>query len=506
MKNVLPHAAVLILCLSAVFAASAQNLRIGLQEDPDKLDPAQARTYVSRLVFQSLCDKLVDLDERLEFVPRLATSWSWSADHKVLTFTLRKGVVFQDGTPFDAAAAKANLDRDLTLKTSSRKAELETVEKVDAPNPDTLVLTLKHPDATLLAALSDRAGMMISPATFQSSDVNAVALHPVCSGPYKFVSRVQDSSIVLEKFKDYWDAKDYHFDRVSFIPIPDSTVRLQNLMAGDLDLIERVNPSDLNAVKQNANLKLYPSSGLGFELLQFNEDNGPEAKTNPFANPLVRQALNLVIDRNAINQAIGYGYFDPAGQLLPPSSPYADAKLFAPPVANIEKAKALLQQAGTPQVTAHFMFGNDTTSTAVAQMIQAMASQAGINLVLQPTEYAALNGLMHSGRFEVAMRAWSGRPDPDGNIYQYVACNGGWNDGKYCNQKVDALLNQARTIPDLAQRKALYDQAQQLETADMGVVPLYFPPWLFAGKAALHGFKAYPDGMIRLGGVTLSSK
>ncbi|KOQ18482.1 ABC transporter substrate-binding protein, partial [Achromobacter xylosoxidans] len=143
----------------AAGAACAQNIRIGLQEDPDVLDPHRARTYVGRIVFTSLCDKLVDIDPKLHFVPQLATSWSFSPDNKVLTFKLREDALFHDGSKFDAAAAKANLERAMTLPDSLRKGELASVEKVEAPDAATLVLTLKQPDATLLAQLSDRAGM-----------------------------------------------------------------------------------------------------------------------------------------------------------------------------------------------------------------------------------------------------------------------------------------------------------------------------------------------------------
>lgn len=206
-------------------AALAQDLRIGLQEDPDVLDPHRARTYVGRIVFTSLCDKLVDIDEKLQFVPQLAQSWSFSEDNKTLTFKLRTDVQFHDGSKFDAAAARANLGRAMTLQDSMRKGELASVEKIEAPDPATLVLTLKRPDATLLAQLSDRAGMMLSPKAFEG-DAAAVGRKPICSGPYKFVERVQNDRIVLQKFDQYYGAKDYHFDKLVFLPIPDTTVRL----------------------------------------------------------------------------------------------------------------------------------------------------------------------------------------------------------------------------------------------------------------------------------------
>lgn len=482
-------------------SALAQELRIGLQEDPDTLDPQRARTYVSRIVFTSLCDKLIDVDDKLHFVPQLAKSWSWSADNKTLTFKLRDDALFQDGTKFDAAAAKANFDREMTIPESMRKTEISSVASVAAPDPTTLVLTLKQPDATLLAALSDRAGMMLSPASFQGKPVDAVAQHPVCSGPYKFVERVQNDRIVLQKFKRYYDAKDYHFDRLVFMPIPDTTVRLSNLRAGDLQMLERLSPADVPQVKQDASLTFAPAKGLGFQELFFNIGNGPMAQQTPFKDARVRKALELTIDRNAINQVVGNGIFEPAGQPFPPASPYYNQK-FAPPARDVAKAKALLKQAGVAlPVKGTLSFGNNTTTSAIAQMIQAMAAEGGFDLSLQPMEYAAMLSRTRQGNFEMALQGWSGRVDPDGNLALFVECKASFNDGHYCNAEVDKLLKEARLVPDEAQRKALYDQAQAILTKDDPYIYLYYQPWPFVLQKKVLGFTAYPDGMIRLKGV-----
>ena len=185
--------------LLAAPAAAQTTLRIGLQEDPDILDPHEARTFVGRIAFNALCDKLLDTSPTLEFVPRLALSWTFAADGKTMTMKLRPGVKFHDGTAFDAAAVKANIDRALTLQTSRRKSEIASVAQVDVVDPLTVAFKLKAPDAPLLAQLSDRAGMMLSPASFGQP----VGPKPVCSGPYKFVERVQNDRIVLERFADH---------------------------------------------------------------------------------------------------------------------------------------------------------------------------------------------------------------------------------------------------------------------------------------------------------------
>src|SRR2546423_4411008 len=141
----------------------SQTLRIGLAEDPDILDPTLARTFVGRIVFAALCDKLFDLDEKLNIVPQLATGYQWSPDYKALTLKLRPGVTFHDGEKFDAAAVKFNIERHKTMAGSNRRGELAPVSSVDGIDAATVRLNLTAPFSPLLAQLADRAGMMVSP-------------------------------------------------------------------------------------------------------------------------------------------------------------------------------------------------------------------------------------------------------------------------------------------------------------------------------------------------------
>ena len=312
-------AAALLLPLQT--GASAQTtLRIGLAEDPDILDPTMARTYVGRIVFASLCDKLFDIDEKLNIVPQLALSHETSADGKEVTIKLRPGVKFQDGEPFDAEAAKFSLERHLTLPTSFRKPELAALDHVDVVDPLTVKLVLKAPYSPLLAQLTDRAGMMVSPkAAKQEGD--KFGLHPVCAGPYKFVERVQQDRIVFEKFADYWNKDNVFIDRVVFLPIVDSTVRLANLKSGGLDLIERLLATDIKDVRADPKLKLSSTLSLGYQGITINIGN--DKNKGPLSQSAkVRQALDLAIDREALNQVVYNGEFVPGNQWVNPEHPY----------------------------------------------------------------------------------------------------------------------------------------------------------------------------------------
>jgi peptide/nickel transport system substrate-binding protein len=492
--------AVILITLTGSKAFSAPLLRIGLQDDPDVLDPHRSRTYVGRIVYAALCDKLVDVTPTLEFRPRLALSWSWDESETMLTFELRPDVTFHDGEPFNAEAVKFNLDRARTLPDSHRKSELASIAEVEAVAPLTVRLKLKKRDATLMAQLSDRAGMMLSPKAAAGPDFGAA---PVCSGPYKFVERKQQDRIVLERFPAHWNNSAYHFDRLIYLPIPDATVRLANLRAGDLDVIERPAATDLRAVAENPDLAVARSPGLGYVSLYFNLANGERAKTALAADKRVRQALELAIDRETLNKVVFDGRYSPGDQPFPNASPFF-AETLPMRGRNIEKAKALLKEAGaTTPIKAELKAGASPVSQQAAQVIQAMAAEAGFELSLRATEYATLLKDQQQGNFELSLSAWSGRIDPDGNLYPFVTCGSSMNDTRYCNAEVDRLLNEARAVNDQKARKALYEQALGLLREDLPLIYLYFEPRIFVMTKKLQGFGAHPDGLIRLEAVEM---
>jgi peptide/nickel transport system substrate-binding protein len=222
--RVLLVAAMLTLVVST--SVSAQGvLRIGLNDDPDALDPTISRAYVGRLVFAALCDKLFDVTPDLRIVPQLATGYEWAADHKSVVLKLRPGVKFHDGEPFNAEAVRFNIDRHINTPGSFRKSEIGEITKVDVVNDLTVRLALSEPLTPLIAALTDRAGMMVSPKAAKELG-DRFGTKPVCAGPYRFVERVAQGKIVLERFAGYWDRGNVHLERVEFVPITDSTARV----------------------------------------------------------------------------------------------------------------------------------------------------------------------------------------------------------------------------------------------------------------------------------------
>jgi peptide/nickel transport system substrate-binding protein len=501
----LASALALAFALSAAIAGSAfaqTNLRIGLAEDPDVLDPSLARTYVGRIVFSSICDKLFDIDEKLNVVPQLALGHEESADGKEVTIKLRPSVKFHDGEPFDAKAAKYSLDRHLTLKGSFRKPELGSVESVEVVDPLTIKLHLKAPFSPLLAQLTDRAGMMVSPKAAEAEG-DKFGLHPVCAGPYKFVERVQQDRIVVEKFKDYWNKDNVFIDRITYLPIVDGTVRLANLRSGGLDLIERVLATDIKTVRSDPKLKLSRAVSLGYLGLTINLKNGPKSD-NPLAKDVrVRRAFELAIDRDAINQVVFNGEFVPGNQWVNPQNPYYQEK-FPIPKRDVAKAKALLKEAGvTTPIPLDFMVPNGAETRAVAEVVQSMAAEAGFDLKIRVTEFATSLKQSEEGNYQVFLIGWSGRSDPDGNSYSFQVCGQPQNTNGYCDKEVDAAHAEARAASKFEDRKKAYEKVAAKVLTEGAIIYLYHPQVLVAHSDKLEGYKQMPDGLVRVIGLKL---
>src|ERR1700712_2069853 len=490
------------LFVSLTAGSHAQTtLRIGLAEDPDMLDPTLGRTYVGRIVFAAFCDKLFDIDEKLNIVPQLALSHETSADGKEMTIKLRPGVKSHDGEPFDAEATKFSLDRHLTFPTSFRKPELATVDHVDVVDPLTIKLVLKTPFSPLIAQLTDRAGMMVSPKAAKAEG-DKFGLHPVCAGPYKFVERVQQDRIVFEKFADYWNKDNVFIDKVVFLPIVDATVRLANLKSGGLDLIERLLATDMKAVQADPKLKLSSAIELGYQGVALNvgkdKANGPLSQSAK-----VRQALDLAIDREAINQVVFNGEFKPGNQWVSLDHPYYQ-KDFPVRPRDVAKAKALLKEAGvTAPVSVDFMVPKGAETEAVAQVIQSMAAEAGFDMKIRVTEFATSLKQAEAGEYQAFMLAWSGRIDPDGNSYVFLKSSAPQNYSAWSSPEADKALDGARLVTDQGQRKAIYEKLAKAALGEEPILYIYHRRILIAHTTRLDGYTQMPDGLVRVIGLKL---
>ena len=482
--------------------AQAQTLRFGLAEDPDVLDPTLARTFVGRIVFSALCDKLFDIDENLNIVPQLATSYQWSADSKALTLKIRQGVTFHDGEKLDAAAVKFNIERHKTMAGSNRKGELAPVASVDVVDPYTVRLNLSAPFAPLLAQLADRAGMMVSPKA-ALAEGDKFGAHPVCSGPFKFVERVAQDRIVLERYAGYWNKDAIHLDKIVYLPITDSTVRLANLKSGQLDFIERMAPSDVPQLKTDSRFKIAKITEIGYQGITINVGKSDLAQKNPLGkDPRVREAFELSLDRQGIVDVAMDGEATVGNQWVAPSNPYY-AKNVPIPKRDVAKAKQLLQAAGVPNPSFTLMTATTSDAQKIAQVVQSMAKEAGFDVKIQSTEFATSLNMADKGEFEAYVLAWSGRADPDGNIFSFEGCKQPLNYAGYCKPEVDELLKRSRTALDPAERKKDYAELAAILLRDRPIVYLFHRHWLYAYSNKVSGFHPLPDGLVRVQGLKM---
>ena len=244
-----------------------------MREDPDLLDPTLGSSYVGRIVFAGLCDKLFDITPDLHIVPQLATGYDYK-DPTHLILHMRPNVMFQDGEPVDAEAVRYTLMRELNAKGSMRRGEVNSISAITVIDPLTVELELKQPSSPLIAQFTDRAGMILPPKVVEQEQ-EKFGLKPVCSGPFRFVQRVQQDRIELERFPGYWNSAAIHLEKVIYLPQPNAAVRLANLQAGALDLVEQILPSDVPAVQRDPKLKLAVDDSLAYEGITFNTGNGP---------------------------------------------------------------------------------------------------------------------------------------------------------------------------------------------------------------------------------------
>jgi peptide/nickel transport system substrate-binding protein len=495
-------AAILTGAPAAAQTPTQTTLRIGLQGDADLLDPASGGSIVGRIMFAALCDKLIDVDANLNYVPQLATSWEWAEDGRALVMTLRPNVVFHDGTPFNAEAVRINLERYRTAPESQRKTELRAVTGVDAVDPLTVRIRLSEPQAPLLAVLSDRAGMMMSPRAIAAAG-DQIGNNPVCAGPYRFVERVQLERVVVERFPQYWNAQAIHIDRIIYMPIPNNTVRLANLRAGALDIIERVQPTDLATVRAQPRLRLVDSPALGYYSMSLNIAHGPRGQ-GPLSNPRVREALEAAIDRNVINQVVMNGEMIASNQPQAPGTTYYNTDRPVP-ARDVARARRLLAEAGIPRPSFTLYTANAPVEQQVGEVIQAMAAEAGFDVRVQPGEGVATTAAATRGDYDASIVIWSGRADPDANISIWIQCDGFLNWGQYCNRDLDALFAAARRTAVVAERQALYRQASAIYLNDRPHLFLYHLKLFWAMSDRVQGFQPHPDSIIRLQGMRLAA-
>ncbi|MEJ2359042.1 MAG: ABC transporter substrate-binding protein [Deinococcales bacterium] len=488
----------LVFALLAGAALAQQTFRIAIGVDPDSLDPAQGTTTTVDNVLDYMVQPLVTIDESGKLVPDLATSWSTSADGKTLTFDLRQGVTFQDGTPFDASAVKWNLERLLDPKVRvPRRGQLTVIDSVEVVDAHTVRLHLKEPSPALVGAMSQTTAAMLSPASVdKEGNSYANIVHPVGTGPYVYTSRQKGTNVVVSRFDGYWGEKPY-YDKVVFQIVPEATTRESLLLAGQVDLIILPPTSDLPALQNNPRVKVLfgPSDRTIFIAINTSKKVLDDKR--------VREALNYAVDKQAIIKGVLFGAADPMDAPMAPSI-FGYQKIGAYPY-DPEKAKQLLQEAGVDpsQITLHLISPTGRyvqdfpAAQAIANYIRDIGFKVDVRTMDWPTYVGTITKPQAENTTELHLLGWAPAFMDASQQMQQFDCTqsppNGLATSFYCNQDVQKLLQQASSEVDVATREKLYQQASKIIWDDAPWIFLWVQRFPMAYQANLTGIGGLPN-------------
>lgn len=478
------------------------SVTFAMNSDISNMDPLLSGLFVDRHLMYAMYDSLVRVTPKGEIIPWLATKWTISPDGKSYTFNLRTDVKYQDGAVFDAASVKWNLDRYRLTKGSLRLGELASVDSVTVIDPATVRVDLKAPFAPFLATLIDRSGMMLSQKTVEAggADFNRKAFK-AGSGPFILTEAVKDDHYTFVKNPDWWGKaangdKLPYLDTVIIKPITDGDVRLTNVKTGQVQATNAVTGKDVPTVKADPSLVYQEIPGLGYNSLVPNRAPGFVFNEKRYV-----QAVSYAMDRDELLNkgpaqgvgAVGYGQIAPSHVAFDPNF-----KPFAKP--DIAKAKQLVADVGKGPLKFELLASSgDAAILQFAQLLQAELAKADITMDIKTLLFNEIVALQQKHQQSGAtLIGWSGRTDPDGNVYDFNYTGRPNNDSAYSNAQVDALLDQTRTESDTAKRKALFQQVQQITMVDdpSRIVYSFQAAQLLTAKA-VQGFSDFPDQLPR---------
>lgn len=472
--------------------------------DSISLDPIMIEDGESAKVVANVYDTLVRYKEgSTEVEPALATEWTTSADGKEWTFKLRKGVKFHDGTPFNAEAVKFNIERQLPPNQTADMPYADftfgMIDKVVAVDENTVKFDLKTPYAPFLLNLAmSLSAPMASPEAVKKYGKD-FGMHPVGTGPFVFDSWEKDSKISLKANPDYWDGKP-KVDKLIFEVVKENSVRANKLMAGEADIIDGIDPNDVERLKGDANLNFMTSPGMNINYMAMRTDR------KPFDNPKVREAISRAINRDELVKNLYKGNALVANGPLPPILFGFDKDLKPYPY-DPEKAKQLLKEAGYdnnlsfellsyPNPRPYNAVGGDSLATA----IQGYLKQVGVNMKITSANWKEHKDNVKNGKAEAYLYGWTGdNGDPDNFLFALLHSSqigkGRLNDAKYKNPTFDDLLMKAQQSSDKNERLKDYTAAQEILVKDA--------PWVFishsmdmaAARKNISGFKIHPTGV-----------
>jgi len=470
-------------------AKKGGTLKIGLQADPVALDPHSTSLTATNHIVEHIYGRLVTIDASLVPKPDLAESWDISPDGLVYTFKLRKGVKFHSGRPLVAADVKYSYERVLDPATKSTStASLKSIKTIETPDDNTVKITLDKPNAAFLVALwSPNYAIVAKEDVQKNGDLTKVANG---TGPFKFVEYVPNTRLVLERNPDYWDTGKPYLDRIEMIPIPDDTARSTAIRTGTVDFIEYAPSKDLQTLKGDKTLTLAGDQNTNIRYLGFNLTK----KDAPWANPKVRQAISVALDRQAVVDVAFYGFATPTLTVFPPGY---WATLETPVLAvNAAKAKQMLADAGFPngfKVTIKTWSSYPFLSNA-ALAVQDQLKAIGITADVAPEDNGTFIKDNNTKNYDMLVSGTSGYVDPHEVMYSNFGTDLTSNNSGYSDAEFDKLVADGVAATKQEDRKKIYAQLQQKLLADNPWVMLYIGSQYEALKSYVKGYTHNPTG------------
>ncbi len=470
------------------------TLRYALPPGMKTLNPHKGVDYKERYVEFSIYSGLVKKDPEFNIIPDLAESWDVSPDGKDITFHLRKGAKFSDGTDADAQAVKWNIDKimfDLDYPADGRGRIGPAFGSAEAVDKETLVLHMKKAWRPTLGALSLSDLLMISPSTFEKYGYPDYGGHPAGSGPFKLKEWVLGSHMVIERNENYFISGLPYLDAIRYQFVPDTSVQLAMLRTGESDLIHEVPGTDMHLLEGKPGINTHALVSHNFENAFF------RVTMPPFDNKALRQAINYAIDKQTLVDVHLGGSGVPA-DITFGYSWWGDPN-YKPYVYNPQKAKEKLVEAGYPNgVTIPYWCEGVDVEIRECEIIQAMLAEVGIKVEITVVNAADFRKLRVT-TCPMCRQSYSLRPDPDFVTRYYTHSEGSSAKSRmeYSNPELDKLVDQAAGIFDTAEAGDIYRRIYRIFYEDAPFAGLFFPTFHAATSARVQNFTFWPDKFFR---------
>ncbi|GAA1529303.1 ABC transporter substrate-binding protein [Nocardioides humi] len=470
-----------------------QRLDVAVPADASSLDPILGSAGGDHVMLYPLYETLISFDADMVARPGLVESWSQTSPEE-LTLTLREGLTFHDGTALDAEAVRFNLER-AKGEGSNVAVDLASVTSIRVDDPLTVTLELSEPDASLLMVLSDRAGMMVSPAAVEESDGD-VSDHPVGAGPWEIVKWNRGQFLRVERFDDYWDADAVRVPEIQFNVIADPTTRATSLRSGKQDVALGYAPADAAELDDESGIQLVRTPRLWVDQVYF-DIGSPELK-----DVRVRRALNLAIDRKTIVQSAYFGLGSPASGPFPDGYWAANGDLaydFDP-----DLARTLLAEAGASDLTFDMLLSADAGTVRMGEILQQQWAAVGVTVDLKPLEgVQAVNAYFVDHAEPALLSAFTGRPDPKMAFDVLFSESSFYNVSGLATPGLAEALASTDASLENAERAPGFQEAARAVFENASFLPISFPDNLIALGEDVSGFEDNLLGKPRLLGVSL---